>query len=82
MPEIRIATGETYSCAGDDTLLRAALRAGRGFPYECNSGSCGTCKVELVEGEIHTLRPDAPGLAERDRAKNRVLACQAEPRGD
>ena len=82
MRRIAIAGGEAYSCAEDDTLLRAGLRAGLGFPYECNSGSCGTCKVELVEGEIHTLRPDAPGLAERDRAKNRVLACQAQPRGD
>jgi toluene monooxygenase electron transfer component len=82
MHEIRIEGGESYRCAGDDTLLRAGLRAGLGFPYECNSGSCGTCKVELLSGEIASLRPDAPGLAERDRAKNRVLACQAQPRGD
>lgn len=83
MAEVRIAGGEeTFSCAEEDTLLRAALRAGLGFPYECNSGACGTCKVELVEGAVQSLRPDAPGLAERDRARNRVLACQAQPRGD
>ena len=82
MHEVRIAGGESYRCAEDDTLLRAALRSGLGMPYECNSGSCGTCKVELVEGRIESLRPDAPGLAERDRAKNRVLACQAQPRAD
>jgi toluene monooxygenase electron transfer component len=35
-----------------------------------------------VEGEIHSLRPDAPGLGERDRAKGRVLACQAQPASD
>lgn len=82
MHEVRIAGGEAYRCAEDDTLLRAALRSGLGMPYECNSGSCGTCKVELVEGRIESLRPDAPGLVERDRAKNRVLACQAQPRAD
>lgn len=80
--EVRIAGGEAYRCAEEDTLLRAGLRAGLGFPYECNSGSCGTCKVELVEGRVDSLRPDAPGLGERDRAKNRVLACQAQPRSD
>jgi toluene monooxygenase electron transfer component len=80
--EVRIAGGDSYRCKEDDTLLRAGLRAGLGFPYECNSGSCGTCKVELVEGAIESLRPDAPGLGERDRAKNRVLACQAQPRAD
>ncbi|HSN22307.1 MAG TPA: 2Fe-2S iron-sulfur cluster-binding protein [Usitatibacter sp.] len=81
MHEVRIAGGEAFPCAEDDTLLRAGLRAGLGLPYECNSGACGTCKVELVEGRVESLRPDAPGLAERDRAKNRVLACQAQPRG-
>lgn len=79
---VRIEQGPEYSCAEDDTLLRAGLRAGLGFPYECNSGSCGTCKVELLEGAIDSMRPDAPGLSERDRAKNRVLACQARPASD
>ena len=82
MHSIKLADGTEYRCAEDDTLLRAGLRAGLGFPYECNAGSCGTCKVDLVAGEISSLRPDAPGLAERDRAKGRVLACQAQPRSD
>lgn len=79
---VRIAGGAEFRCSADDTLLRAGLRSGLGFPYECNAGSCGTCKVELVEGEVTSLRPDAPGLAERDRAKNRVLACQSRPVSD
>jgi toluene monooxygenase electron transfer component len=80
--KIRLPDGSEYRCASDDTLLRAGLRSGLGFPYECNAGSCGTCKVELMEGRIDSLRPDAPGLTDRDREKNRVLACQAQPRGD
>jgi toluene monooxygenase electron transfer component len=82
MRSIRLSDGVEYSCADGDTLLRAGLRAGLGFPYECNAGSCGTCKVELLEGTITSLRPDAPGLGERDRARNRVLACQARPETD
>ena len=62
MHTIELAEGEDYRCADDDTLLRAGLRAGLGMPYECNAGSCGTCKVELLEGQITSLRPDAPGL--------------------
>jgi toluene monooxygenase electron transfer component len=82
MRKIQLAGGPDYACADDDTLLRAGLRAGLGMPYECNAGSCGTCKVELLEGQVTSLRPDAPGLSERDRAKNRVLACQARPDTD
>lgn len=79
---IRIVDGPSFSCGADDTILRAGLRAGLGMPYECNAGSCGMCKVELVEGGIRSLRPDAPGLADMDRAKNRILACQARAPGD
>lgn len=64
-----------------DTILRAALRAGQGFSYECNSGGCGSCKFELMSGEIETLWADAPGLTERDRKRGRHLACQCRALG-
>ena len=64
-----------------DTILRAALRAGLGLSYECNSGGCGGCKFELLEGEVETLWADAPGLSERDRKRGRHLACQCRARG-
>ena len=33
--------GTRFEQAPGDTLLRAALRAGVGLSYECNSGGCG-----------------------------------------
>lgn len=74
--------GSSCTQAADDTILRAALRAGHGYSYECNSGGCGGCKFELVSGEIETLWTDAPGLTERDRKRGRHLACQCRARGD
>jgi toluene monooxygenase electron transfer component len=71
-----------FDCSGDDTILRAGLRAGLGMPYECNTGCCGTCKVELVAGTAESAWAAAPGLTERDRAKNRILACQSRPTSD
>jgi len=59
-----------------DSILRAGLGAGLGLPYECNSGGCGSCKFELLDGEVEDLWPEAPGLSPRDRAKGRRLACQ------
>ncbi|MFJ8912704.1 2Fe-2S iron-sulfur cluster-binding protein [Amycolatopsis sp. NPDC102389] len=75
-------SGVRFPCAEGDTLVRAALRAGVGLSYECNSGSCGSCRYELLEGEVHDRRPDAPGLSARDRRKGRRLACQSEPLSD
>lgn len=75
--------GEAYACADDDdVLLRAALRAGLPVPYECNVGGCGSCKFDLLEGEVADQWPDAPALGERDRQRGRRLACQARPLGD
>ena len=65
----------------EDTILRAALRAGVGLSYECNSGGCGACKFELVDGDIETLWEQAPGLSERDRKRGRHLACQCRALG-
>lgn len=80
---LRIAgTQSSFDCADDDTILRAALRAGLGFPYECNVGSCGNCKFELVEGEVQTAWESAPGWTDKDRQRKRHLGCQSRPRGD
>lgn len=79
MTQTRITTEPEKSAfdqLGQDTVLRAALRAGLGFPYECNSGGCGSCKFELLEGEVENLWPQAPGLTERDKRKGHLLACQ------
>lgn len=72
----------TFECADDDTLLRAALRAGLGFPYACNVGSCGNCRFQLIEGEVEHARKDPPAWSERDLKRARYLGCQALPHGD
>lgn len=72
----------SFPCAEGDTVLRAALRAGLGFPYECNVGSCGNCRFELVEGSVSHQRADPPAWGERDLKRNRYLGCQAQPAGD
>jgi toluene monooxygenase electron transfer component len=79
---IRLAGGATeFDCAPGDTVLRAAQRAGLGFPYECNVGSCGNCKFELLEGELSDAWPQAPGLSDKDRLRQRHLGCQSRPLG-
>ncbi|MGQ0621660.1 MAG: 2Fe-2S iron-sulfur cluster-binding protein [Panacagrimonas sp.] len=78
---IEIEGHAAFEQAGADTVLRAALRAGVGFPYECNSGGCGSCKFDIVEGEVENLWPQAPALTDRDRRKGRLLACQCRAKG-
>lgn len=81
--QVEIEGGATFGAdPAEDSLLRAAMRAGTGFPYECSVGGCGACRFELLEGEIDDLWPEAPGLSERDRRRGKRLACQTRLRGD
>ena len=82
MATISTAAGETFQCDEDDTILRAALRAGLGMSYSCNVGSCGNCRFELLEGAVTHARTDAPAWGERDLKRNRWLGCQSHPQGD
>lgn len=83
MNTIHIAgTNTTFQAAEGDNLLRAGLRAGVGLPYECNAGGCGSCKFELVSGEVEELWGEAPGLSAKDRTRGRRLACQCRALSD
>ena len=69
-----------FSCPPGGTVLFAGLAAGWDLSYECASGGCGTCRGQLISGEVSSLWPDASGLTERDRRRgNRILLCQSRP---
>lgn len=74
--------GAAFTCTPGDTVLAAALRSGLAFPYECNSGGCGSCQFDLVDGDVADRWPAAPGISDRQRARGRRLACQSVPNGD
>lgn len=39
----------------EETLLEALLKAGVEAPYSCRVGGCGSCEVEVIEGEVNHL---------------------------
>ena len=81
--KVQIENGPAFEvAAGEDSLLRGALRAGFDFPYECSVGGCGGCRFDLLDGLMATLWEQAPGLSERDRRRGKRLACQSLPQGD
>lgn len=75
-------SGTRFVARPGETLLQAARRAGVGLAHECGWGSCGSCKVTLVEGETALLFPAAPAISPRDARTGRILACQSVAQSD
>ena len=61
-----------------DTILASLLRAGVPFPFSCQAGNCGTCKCELLSGDILELEHSAHALSAEERAKGIILACRTQ----
>jgi toluene monooxygenase electron transfer component len=62
-------------------VLYAGLRAQIDLPYECGTGTCGTCKARLVEGRVIDGWADAPGRKYL-RGGSEFLMCQCAAETD
>lgn len=51
-----------------------------GVPFGCQSGVCGTCKSEVLEG-MDNLEPKNEAENEMDLKENERLCCQARIKG-
>ncbi len=64
--------------AAGETIIDAAIRAGRNLPYSCKGGMCCTCRARLLEGQVemtvnYSLEP-------WETEAGYVLTCQSHPR--
>lgn len=66
----------SFDCAPGEKILYAGLRSGIELPYECGSGTCGTCVAKLIEGKIEDPWPEAPGRAYLKPDADEFLMCQ------
>ena len=71
----------TFDAQAGERILHAGLGRSVGLPYECGSGTCGTCRARLLKGEIDDAWPEAPGRKYLKRP-DEFLMCQCCARGD
>src|SRR5258708_20262155 len=71
-----------FECEVPEKLLNAGLTRGLTLPYECATGTCGTCRGRIMQGSAHIDWDQAPGFAKLKRDKGDVLMCQARPSSD
>ncbi len=71
-----------FDCGPEEKILHAGLSSGIALPYECATGTCGTCKARLVQGDVENSWPEAPGQSHLRRDAAEFLMCQCAPRAD
>ncbi len=83
MPSITNQRNNTSFVANaDETILDAALRDNRIYPYGCRSGVCGACKSNLVSGQVDYGEYEDFALTDDEKDQGKVLLCQAIPLED
>ena len=71
-----------FDSESGEGILFAGLRGGVALPYECATGTCGTCKARLIDGQIDAGWAAAPGRKFLDATQGEFLMCQSVAYGD
>lgn len=74
--------GRDVECRADQTILDALLRNGVWVPHSCTHGTCATCKVEVLEGEVDHGDSSSFALMDFERDEGKTLVCCAFPQSD
>jgi len=71
-----------FDCGERESILHAGLRQGINLPFECATGTCGTCRARVMSGDVDVRWPEAPGGARLKPEKGDILMCQTLARSD
>jgi uncharacterized 2Fe-2S/4Fe-4S cluster protein (DUF4445 family) len=67
----------------DESIFQSARRNGVRIVGACGGrGTCGTCVVHIVEGEVELMHADDAAISGERSAKKWVRACQMRARSD
>jgi CDP-4-dehydro-6-deoxyglucose reductase len=68
-------SGHQFVVEGHASLLQAGLQAGLKLNYGCGNGTCGMCKVRVIDGEVARVQPFDYPLSEAEKAQGYTLLC-------
>ncbi|MDP1957794.1 MAG: 2Fe-2S iron-sulfur cluster-binding protein, partial [Rhodocyclaceae bacterium] len=68
-------SGHEFFVEGNETILKAALRAGLAPSYGCGNGNCGLCKARIVSGRVQQVHHTDYPLSANERAQGHALLC-------
>lgn len=68
--------GVSFEGNNQEVLLEQLENNGHSIPYSCRAGLCGSCAIQLDEGDVNALKAGAIKRA------GKILACSCIPKGN
>jgi len=76
------SSGHQYTAKASETILESAIIAGVNIPYGCRNGTCGSCKGDIITGEVDYGDYAASAMSDAEKAAGKALFCCAHPISD
>lgn len=82
--EVRLANGQQIRLpvASNQTVLSVAIDEGLNIPNACGQGTCGTCKLKVLNGRVKPIAHSIPGMTQDEQKAGYTLSCQCLPESD
>lgn len=71
-----------FTVEAGEPILSAAKRQNFNLPHSCQSGICGQCKAEVVEGSVIRGSHAELALSSEEAAQGKILMCCTTLNGD
>ena len=75
-------SNHTFQVEDNEFILDAALRQGINFPYQCRTGSCGTCLGQVVSGEVFYPGGLPLTVMEHEHEQGKAVFCVSVAKSD
>lgn len=75
-------SGQEFEVTAEQTVLEGALAEGLMLRHSCREGTCGTCKGQVLAGQIDHADSDVNVLTQAEREAGLALFCRAKAYSD
>lgn len=69
------SSNHQFEARPSQTIIEAAIVAGVNLPYGCRNGTCGTCKGEIISGEVDYGDYAPSALTDAEKSAGKALFC-------
>ena len=77
-----LPSAREFEARRDEPVLTAALRQHLNLPHSCKGGSCGTCRVRVLQGQFDYPHGRPIGIDAAEAEAGYALICQARAATD